>query len=193
MRRLIIYVAAASMVANFAGAQKASVAALGSIEGDLYVLTQAGETRRLPAHEVIVVRRGFVESVIAPQCRKSDSAYFAKSDRKLSPQEVTALLTKSLRDTAPDSVIVRLRGSLDSAAAGRAKTNVNAHFRIEGIPPGDYTIFAHSYLRSQHVRWMVPVHVLGGQSLAVDLDPSNMQEVNVGDEFCGLIHRTRTG
>jgi hypothetical protein len=176
-----------SLAASVAGGQSSVI---GSLSGDAYVVLSDGAVRPMASRQVRLVRPGFVGSALRPACRISDSVYFAPSPpgrRLLTTSEILAMAS----DTTTPANVVALRRELDAATVATASANISGHFSFANVPAGDYYLFSHGFIGEDHVRWLVPVQVAAGRNTTKDLDSSNLEKVNMKDEFCGLINRIR--
>ena len=176
-----------SLAASMAGAQSKVG---GSVSGDAYVVLGDGAVRPMASRQVRLVRTEFVGSALRPACRIADSVYFAPSPAGRGLLTTSEILATASDTTTPANVVA-LRRELDAATVATASASISGHFSFTNVPAGDYYLFSHGFIGDDHVRWLVPVQVAAGRNTTRDLDSSNLDKVNMRDEFCGLINRTR--
>jgi hypothetical protein len=63
-------------------------------------------------------------------------------------------------------------GLLLSSVVQRAQTRIDARFRFDNVPPGEYTLWAEDTFGSETVRWSAPARVEAGKTLTFDLNPA---------------------
>jgi hypothetical protein len=68
---------------------------------------------------------------------------------------------------------------VDAHRVHDARTDINAHFVIDSVPPGKYLLFASDYTSEGTKRWLTPVIVAAGDTARVDLS-----DVATGDVVC---------
>lgn len=115
------------------------------IEGDLYLVTEAGDVRVGAANIVYLVPA-------TPQVQKDWDSVCADDDRN------------------SDDVLPAL---MDHAAM-TSTTGMNAHFLFESVSPGDYFLVAIMGSRARgYTYWIVPVELSADQEMTVNLDNLN--------------------
>src|SRR6266567_1027130 len=138
------------------GAHKANV------QGDVYLLMQNGDVKRGAGNTVLLL--GPADSVMATRqriCHKYGEQLIDVTRRiGLSPADMPVAPVTLL-----DSAFVRF-------ARASSKTGINAHYRFDGVPTGNYVLWAETMIGDNSYTWWAPITVTGTDSVSKDLDNS---------------------
>ena len=154
------------------------------IHGHVYLQTRVGEIRRGAAAPVgLLSTASSYRQAWRALCDSQDVAFRAKTradsilvDREKDPSRAIRLLEAqqiSIIEGARHDRDVRYASLLDlSEAPGR--TDIDGAFRFESVPPGRYWLFSGMELMDHPYGWFVPIAVVAGESLTVDLSTANV-------------------
>ena len=85
-----------------------------------------------------------------------------------------------------ETVARNMSGRLDTALArltvASSKTGINAHYRIDHMPAGQYILWAETMIGDHSYTWWAPVVIAGGDSVSKDLDNSTEARAAL---YCG--------
>jgi hypothetical protein len=177
-----------------------------SVEGDVYLVMQSGDTKKGAGLTVALSPDGpTLREALSSGCR----AYYFELDR-LARELVQALgaqndlLRKKIEDiqaqretdesamveakARSDSLMARIKTTAPAAAelvaakaaalaSGRGSTGMNAHYRITGVTPGAYVASAMWRIGDQTHIWWKPVRVIG-RDVVADLDNEAATDLN---------------
>jgi hypothetical protein len=162
----------------------------GSIEGDVYLLTQSGDIKKGAAGKVDLVPRARVKRGWNSMCARYDALWAASSKRdsleRASVSEPDEQLAVSIRISARIDSLLLVTNEMKIARmislGASAPTGISAHYRFLGIPSGEYVLFSSMRLGGKLMTWVVPVTIQNGKRPAFDLDNNNVEE---GAPPCG--------
>lgn len=169
--------AQSGLATAIAGAVALLAAPLGaqSIEGDVYLALNSGQTVKITANTVALVPGDSALADVRKLCRidEPDSLTMLTSQTKGFPDEATRKTIARLSNTLwarNDSVSSALRRRV----LRTSPTGLAAHYKIDSIPPGSYALWAEGQLSGRPYAWLVPITLTNGQRKTVDLDNSNV-------------------
>jgi hypothetical protein len=158
--------------------------ATGVIEGDVFVLTKAGDIKKGAANRVYLLPVPVViDSEFASFCRAKTARYdslFKALDDLTDTMTNKELKRLTLRDERArlsrmaDAYTVRMYELLSSRAINDSPTGLAAHYSLTGITAGKYVVFAKMPLGGDILNWFVPVALKDGSHVKLDLDNSNL-------------------
>lgn len=176
--RTIMVLCTMVVAASSASAQGARV------QGDLYLVTVAGEVRQGAANEVALVSRSVDPAewgaLCARQAREVLAATAAGIDSVGSANVSSALRLQMMRELTAFTDELRSGHNservawLKSSATATSATGMNAHYDISQVPEGAYWLVAEMKLAGAAGYWMVPIDLGPGDKAVVDLDNTNM-------------------
>lgn len=191
---------AASVTAQAPRAPRAPAAgggARGSVQGDVYLVTKAGDVKRAAGDTVYLIPESAGTVILSPEectarTRLADLASVgarvatssARVERLLPGETPSGLADTASRRTAvdstsADSAAARASAYLRAGVQASSPTGVNAHYQFTGVRPGRYYLLAETDIDSSHYQWLTSVAVRPGQRLARDLDNSVVSEGRV--------------
>ena len=196
-----LHTAAVALVAAMAASP---ALAQGSIEGDVYLVMQSGDVRKMAASRVHLISQEAARRV-APLCEARDSAtadYLqALRGRRVARDSARTRgpgrLEWQARANSAAAVAERAISSRRSEAEGiiqvlqaqpAAPTGMAAHYNFRNLAPGTYALFSDTNLA---YFWFVEVNLGAGQH-ARDLDNNNVTEVatektlSIADAACAF-------
>ena len=174
--------------ANAASASAASAAtdSAGSIEGDVYLVMQSGDTKRGAGRTVFLVPA--TDSLAASTAAACEN-YGAKLNAsvhhltairdsmvaipwvsdllKRHADEVNARIAADGERTVSTVDSLLIAGMVDSTGTG-----AGAHYRFPRVPPGRYLLASDWRIAANNYRWAVAVTVKPGEAVHRDLDNS---------------------
>ena len=178
-------------------APAASGGARGSVQGDVYLVTKAGDVKRAAGNTVYLIPESAGTAILSPEeCTArsqladvaSAGARLATSSarvERLAPGEApagvadTAARRTAVDSTSADSAAARAGAYLRAGVQASAPTGVNAHYQFTGVRPGRYYLLAETEIDSSHYQWLTAVALRPGQRLTRDLDTSVASEGRV--------------
>jgi hypothetical protein len=196
MRRIaLLFVCSAASI----GAQRPAVSApISQVEGDVYVVTQAGETRKGAGRTVYLLTDadGTLRPRVAAACEQATRTVDVMIREQQAVYDSIGRLSGS---KSSDGEIVRLTGRnaalyhgvVDSVRAVRARlaqplfaasvdttgSGMNAHYTFPSVKPGKYAVFAVWPLGETIYAWFAPVSVQSGGKFRRDLDNSALDDL----------------
>ncbi|MGI8497333.1 MAG: hypothetical protein ACR2OG_07115 [Gemmatimonadaceae bacterium] len=155
-----------------------------SVEGDIYLVTKSADIKRGVANEVALIPVGASVGqkwrLLCDQQASEDAAWKASTDSVASsltdiPAKI-AYLKGNIRRISESVDRRRLArvAMLKSAALALSPTGVNAHYRFDRVPPGNYGLFAEMVLDDTPYHWYYRVVLRPGDAQHVDLDNSRL-------------------
>lgn len=160
--------------------------AVSSIEGDVYVTTPSGESKRGTGRVVALVR-----NTDSARIRAAHACETYEADIRLLVAHAKAINDTIRRIPQSATLLVRHLNSLSAAmnsAAALARSGVNAallqdivdtvgtdsnaHYRFSGVKPGRYLLVSDLPTTERHYAWLVPIDATPGQAMHRDLDGS---------------------
>jgi len=165
----------------------------GDVSGELYVTMKSGDVKRGADVQVIVVgerlmaewRKGremlrseYREARVAAESARARSLNLDKSLHDPSDVGVRDYMLADERASEAERRVAEVKRrymdmtKLVDGATAKARTDVNGHYEMKGIPPGKYYVIATHKVFDNELSWLVPVEVHGGAQ-KVDLSNSN--------------------
>jgi hypothetical protein len=177
--------------------ERAAPRANASVEGDMYLVMQNGDTKRGAGRTVYLLEDSVVHASVERICNQftagggpllvrrgrtvidslntyaSDfSARYAKA-RDIEASGKRAYLTM-MRDVSR---------AILGAVRDTASTGINAHFLFPHVPPGRYALYSEMDIGTSAYRWLVSVNVTGPGVVRRDLDNSVEGSTQL---YCGV-------
>jgi hypothetical protein len=146
-----------------------------SVSGDVFLLMQNGDVKRGAGNTVLVL--GPADSVLAVRGR-----ICAEYGQQLIAAARQGNATSD--EALASHMMTQLETSLVHLAVASSKTGINAHYRIERVPPGRYILWAQTVIGDNPYTWWAPVVTPGGDSVSKDLDNSTEAHAAV---YCGEV------
>jgi hypothetical protein len=161
-----------------------------TVEGDVYVVTQSGDTKRGAGRTVLLLKDAGVRDTIRAVCGRAlqhqidltkwraallDTERLVRSGA-YTTEDIYQILNREQRiDKGIASWKVDARKAvLDAVAAAivdSTGTGMNAHYRFEVARPGSYFLFSDWDMGDNHYVWWAPV-TIGRTAAKRDLDNS---------------------
>lgn len=172
-------------------------AEFGSVEGDMYLVTQSGEVKQGAANQVYLIPQkqnySNLYTELCDQQKEASSSIQAENNRlgEEFKSRIDNATGSSQQQQLRSEFIEHLEFSLNSLtsiiriqaeerstwirllAVNSLSTGMRAHYSLE-TEAGDYLLFAEMQLGNNSNRWLVPISVTTGNSLTVDLDNNNL-------------------
>lgn len=128
----------------------------GALSGDAYIVTDGGQEVSLASLPVALLPDTvLIDSLLAALCPRTGASAQAP-------------------DSAAQVQAWRGRNDLLAARAGkRATTDAAAHFRIGGVAPGKYRVWADTAYGGERWTWLDPVTIRPGNTAKVALSNAN--------------------
>jgi len=131
----------------------------GTVAGDAYIVTESGQEVNMAGLPVGLV----------PETEQLDSLLRTLCPRGANPAQPV--------DSAAQARAWQGRARLlGGRAAKRASTDAAAHFRLDGVAPGKYRVWADTTYGGTHWTWLAPVTVAAGDTAKVALSNANPDE-----------------
>jgi hypothetical protein len=155
-----------------------------SLEGDVYLVMQDGDTKKGAGGKVFLVRKtpGIIadlKATCAQQTRElsprivevGELVNFAKSYPQLAAKytDSAAALMRHIEKRTSDYGRER-RLLMQAFAVDSARTGVNARYRFARVRPGDYIVFHQWTIGTTQHQWLTPVTLEPGRARTLDLD-----------------------
>jgi len=176
---------------------------VGSVSGDVYLVTQGGDVKRVAANDVELLLGDSARAALA-HCTASRHAadslsaaidsldklqWRATEDRSMTTSDYLSISAKKdTATTARDDLERRVAKAVRLTAIGGevavAHSDVNGHYAFEGVKPGAYAVWAETTIGDNLYTWLTPVAVAPGQVLRQDLDNASVNGV-----YCGFVVR----
>lgn len=172
-----------------------------TIEGDLTLAMQSGEVRKGAVQTVFMLRNGdSVSQAVDAICRdwKGNAAQrearakdmdakanvFKRSAERAPMRAQVALLdsvdkyrqaavAERQTQSAQDAIAERILAIVHAAADTQVQTDIDAHYRIENLPPGRYVVFA-EWPSDEVFTFWAPVELKKGDEKKQDLDRATL-------------------
>lgn len=181
----------------------------GSIEGDVYLVTQSGDIKRAAANVVRLLPADSVQAIRASECpiarfkvdsllrleHSAESLYFAaqraymespgkqtQADFNGSMQVHSSIQT--LRERTERDAVGSVRTRLISSVLREGRTGMEAHYRIDSVSPGAYGLWAETVIGDNFYQWFATTTVRAGATEHLDLDNSALSRG--GSAYCGI-------
>lgn len=144
----------------------------GSIEGDVYLLTRGGDTKKgagLTVHLLRFANAGQIDKTAAPcAAYQADAKEFRDQQLSLGSDASTPEAQRYLRQRR-EMAVSQVRDVLTSRTVAEASSGMNAHYRFSGLRAGVYALWAEMSLGTNDYAWFVPVVLKAGQARALTL------------------------
>lgn len=152
-------------------AARPAPARTGGVEGDVYLSMQSGDVKKGAGLRVVLLTEpDVVVAAITTRCAAWERYYQTK------PEDYDDHLAKGPQLEADLAAI------LSRTAVREVGTGMNAHYTFTGVPVGAYLLYTRFRIAKRNYGWSVPVRILAGQSLTVDLDTEKENSATIG---CG--------
>lgn len=169
------------------------------IEGDVYLVTKAGDTKKGAGLIVQLVRRDDTLQVrldaICAAFRAKDTVYTriweqfraqlngpaARVDRWPISADSSVRIRYAIA-AAQSSMEAAIRAEVSQRTVASAPTGMSAHYRLSDISAGEYVVTAEWSIGETRYVWWSPVRLRDQQVLRLDLDNSNEAG---GRVYCG--------
>jgi hypothetical protein len=146
-----------------------------TIEGDVYLMLQSGQTSKISAAVVALVAADSAAADRLRVCHASEPDSFrilTESARGYPDQKTRDAIARWSNIFWTRNELVA--GSLRGRVLRSGRTGMEAHYRIDSVAPGSYALWAEAEVAGRRYAWLVPVTVAAGQRASVDLDNSNV-------------------
>ena len=163
-----------------------------SVEGDVYVVTRGGDTKRGAGQTVyLLIDEPSMRDSLAQRCRQYELTASAVGKAIVANKtDLSKLLGSSTVAGQADALLHRHEALQQEAAYNRIQlvvsvrdflkdrpvdevgTGPNGHYRFEMLRPGRYVLFSEWSIGDEPHQWWAPVALTGGKPLARDLDGS---------------------
>jgi hypothetical protein len=146
-----------------------------SISGDVFLLMQNGDVKRGAGNTVLLL--GPADSVLATRgrvCTAYGEQLLDAARHGGNPAD----------EASASQMVARLDTSLVHLTVASSKTGINAHYRIDHVPAGQYILWAETMIGDNAYTWWAPVVVAGGDSVSRDLDNSTEAHAAL---YCGHV------
>jgi hypothetical protein len=145
----------------------------GSIEGDVYLLTRGGDTKKGAGLTVHLLRfadaRQIDKTAVPCAAYQADAKEFRDQQLSLGSDASSPEAQRYLRQRR-EMAVSQVREVLISRTVAEAGSGMNAHYRFSGLRAGVYALWAEMSLGTNDYAWFVPLALKAGQARALDLD-----------------------
>ncbi|MGC9999900.1 MAG: hypothetical protein ABSE21_07350 [Bryobacteraceae bacterium] len=171
------------------------------IEGDIYLLMESGDVRRGAGLAVHLLRDpDATAKLLASNCDQFQSL---NDDLERRQAAARAAATKAIGSSSGEferrleeesrlsklifELFDKTTASADKilldASMSKSNSGVNSHFKFDGVPAGDYALWARFPIGDRWYQWFIPVTVAPGEHVVRDLDTASMNRRVV---YCGI-------
>ena len=136
----------------------------GSVEGDAYLVLELGHERSLAGLRVRLLRD-------LPKLAELDSLI-----GRVCPTRADTAATRLRAPELWERAWAERERILTPLAVREVVTDAGARFRIDGIPPGRYRLWADTTVGERRWSWLAPLRVRAGDTTRVNLSNANPDE-----------------
>lgn len=167
-----------------------------AIEGDVYLTMQSGDIRKIAANTVLAIpagafaaarkevcapRRAFIDSLAA---RVARNKALVDSLQKVGKEQPLAEMRRAGDDEIHllflnDTLSTPIAQRLGAVATARAALGLQAHYRFDSLPAGEYILHVATRIGNRDYYWAQPATV-AAKPVTLDLDNTNVHQLTLG-------------